>query len=150
MNWQKLYNPIVILLLRSPLHSLMDKSTILITFTGRKSGKKYTVPVSYVRDGDTLLIISQKEHTWWKNLRGGAQVSLFMKGRFLNARGVTFTDTETIANKLLLVLQQFPRYQKRIHIKLDADGQPENLEAFKRFVLDVIIVQLSELVEIAA
>ena len=150
MNLQKLYNPIVIWLLRSPLHGFMDTSTILVTMTGRRSGKKYTVPVSYVRDGDTLLIISQKEHTWWKNLRGGAQVSLFMKGRFLNARGVTFTDTETIANKLLLVLQQFPRYQKRIHIKLDADGQPENPEAFKRFVQDVIIVQLRELVEIAA
>jgi hypothetical protein len=46
MNWQKLYNPIVIWLLRSPLHSLMDKSTILVTITGRKSGKIYTVPVS--------------------------------------------------------------------------------------------------------
>ena len=69
MNWQKLYNPIIILLLCSPLHSLIDKSMMLITLTGRKSGKKYTFPVSYVRDGDTLLMISQREHTWWKNLR---------------------------------------------------------------------------------
>ena len=67
MNWQKLYNPIVIWLLYSPLHSLMDKSTILVTITGRKSGKKYTIPVSYIRDGDTLLVISQREHTWWKS-----------------------------------------------------------------------------------
>ena len=56
MNWQKLYNPIIIWLLRSPLHSLMDKSTILVTITGRKSGKKYTIPVSYMRDGDTLFM----------------------------------------------------------------------------------------------
>src|SRR5947209_13860902 len=80
MNWQKLYNPIVISLLRSPLHSLIDKSTILITLTGRKSGKKYTIPVSYIRDGDKLLMISQREHSWWKNLRGGAQLLFIYKG----------------------------------------------------------------------
>ncbi len=27
MNWQKLYNPFVIALLRSPLHRLLDKNT---------------------------------------------------------------------------------------------------------------------------
>src|SRR5437588_2246769 len=130
MNWQKLYNPIVISLLRSPLHSLIDKSTILITLTGRKSGKKYTIPVSYMRDGDMLLIISQREHSWWKNLLGGAQVSLYMQGHTSKASGEVFTDAEKVANKLLLFLQQFSRYQRLIHIKLAANGQPENWKPF--------------------
>ena len=150
MNWQKLYNPIVILLLHSPLHSLMDKSTILITITGRKSGKKYTIPVSYVRDGDTLMMISQREHSWWKNLRGGAQVTLYLQGRFLKATGEVFTDAETVANKLLLFLRQFPGYQKLIHMKLAANGQPDNPEAFQRIARNMIIVQMKELVEVAA
>ena len=150
MNWQRLYNPIVILLLHSPLHSLIDKSTILITFTGRKSGKKYTIPVSYVRDGDTLMMISQREHSWWKNLSGGAQVTLYMQGRTLKARGEVFTDAETIANKLLLFLQKFPRYQRLIHIKLGPNGQPENPEAFQRFTQSMVIVLMKELVEVAA
>jgi deazaflavin-dependent oxidoreductase (nitroreductase family) len=150
MNWQRLYNPIVILLLHSPLHSFMDKSTILITFTGRKSGKKYTIPVSYVRDGDNLMMISQREHSWWKNLRGGARVTLYMQGHTLKARGEVFTDAETVANKLLLFLQQFPGYQRLIHINLAGNGQPENPEAFQRFAQDMVIVQMKELVEVAA
>ncbi len=150
MNWQKLYNPIVILLLHSPLHSLMDKSTILITITGRKSGKKYTIPVSYVRDGDTLMMISQREHSWWKNLRGGAQVTLYLQGRILKATGEVFTDAETVANKLLLFLRQFPGYQKLMHMKLAANGQPDNPEAFQRIARNMIIVQMKELVEVAA
>ena len=150
MNWQKLYNPIVILLLHSPLHSLMDKGTILITFTGRKSGRNYTLPVSYMRDGDTLLMISQREHNWWKNLRGGAQVALYLKGHTLRARGEVFTDAETVANKLLLFLQQFPGYQRLMHIKLAANGQPENPEAFQRFAQRMVVVQMKELVEVAA
>jgi deazaflavin-dependent oxidoreductase (nitroreductase family) len=150
MNWQKLNNPIVILLLHSPLHSYMDKSTILISFTGRKSGKKYTIPVSFVRDGDYLMMISQREHSWWKNLQGGAEVTLYMQGHILKARGEVFTDAETVANKILLFLRQFPGYQRLIHIKLAANGQPENPEAFQSFAQDMIIVQMKELVEVAA
>ena len=150
MNWQKLYNPIVISLLRSPLHSLMDKSTILVTITGRKSGKNYTIPVPYVHNGDTLMMISQREHSWWKNLRGGAQVTLYLQGRTLKATGEVFTDAETVANKLLLFLRQFPGYQKLMHMKLAANGQPENPEAFQRFARNMVIVQMKELVEVAA
>lgn len=38
MRIQKLYNPLVSWLLRSPLHGVMSKSTMLVTFTGQKSG----------------------------------------------------------------------------------------------------------------
>ena len=64
MNWQKLYNPMVIALLHSPLHPLLDEHTMAITVSGRKSGKLYRFPVSYVRDGETLLVISQQDRTW--------------------------------------------------------------------------------------
>ena len=46
MRWRKLYNPFVGALLRSPLHGFMSNSTMLLTYTGRKSGKTYTTPVS--------------------------------------------------------------------------------------------------------
>jgi F420H(2)-dependent quinone reductase len=150
MNWEKLYNPIVIWLLRSPFHSLIDKSTILITFTGRKSGKTYTIPVSYMRVGDTLMMISRREHKWWKNFRGGIQVTLCLQGRTLKARGDVFTDAEIVASKLLLFLQKFPGYQRLMHMKLATNGQPENPEAFQRFVQSMVIIQMKEMVEVAA
>jgi deazaflavin-dependent oxidoreductase (nitroreductase family) len=150
MNWEKLYNPIVILLLHSPFHSLLDKSTIVITVTGRKSGKTYTMPVSYMRDGDILMMISRREHNWWKNLRGGAQVTLYLQGHTLKARGDVSTDAETVAKKLLMFLRHFPGYQRLMHMKLAADGQPENPEAFQRFVHSMVIIQMRELVEEAA
>ncbi len=150
MNLEKLYNPIVIWLLRSPLHGLIDKSTVLITFKGRKSGKNYAFPVSYVQDGDTLMMISRREHTWWKNFRGGTQVTLCLQGRTLRARGEVFTDAEIIANKLLMFLRNFPGYQRLMHMKLAADGQPEDPEAFQRFVQSMVIIQMKQLVEAAA
>ena len=96
------------------------------------------------------MMISQREHSWWKNLQGGAEVTLYMQGHILKARGEVFTDAETVANKILLFLRQFPGYQRLIHIKLAANGQPENPEAFQRFAQDMIIVHMKELVEVAA
>jgi deazaflavin-dependent oxidoreductase (nitroreductase family) len=147
MNWQKLYNPIVISLLHSPLHRLLDEHTMAITVTGRKSGKRYTFPVSYVREGETLLVISQKERTWWKNLRGGAQVTIFILGHLWQARGETFTETELGATILLQILQGVPAYQRLLHVTLDATGQPENPEAFARLAQDHVVVRLRELTE---
>ncbi len=49
----KVANPFVRLILRSPLHGTMSAGLLLITYHGRKSGKEYTLPVQ-----DTFF------HTW--------------------------------------------------------------------------------------
>lgn len=53
---------------------------MLITFTGRKSGKTYTTPVQYKRRGDTIYVISNRQYIWWKNLQGGAEVTMRIQG----------------------------------------------------------------------
>jgi deazaflavin-dependent oxidoreductase (nitroreductase family) len=150
MNWQKLYNPIVIWLLRSPLHRFLDKNAMLTTITGRKSGKRYTFPVSYIRDGETLLVISQKDRTWWKNLQGGAEVTVYIQGHTLQARGETYTDTEMAAKILLQILQRVPAYQRLLHLPLAANGQPEHPEDLTHLAQEHVIVRMSELTELAA
>ena len=150
MNWQKFYNPIVIALLHSPLHRLLDEQTMTITVTGRKSGRSYTFPVSYVRDGENLLVISQRNRAWWKNLQGGAPVTVFLKARRLQARGETFVDMEMAAKILLVILQQAPAYQRLLHVKLDAAGQPEDSEAFTRLAQEHVVVRIKGLAKLAA
>lgn len=76
-------NPINKAILRSPLHGLMSKSTMLITFQGRKSGKTYTIPVDYHRVAQSITVYSWKKRSWWKNLRGGAPVTVRVRGRDL-------------------------------------------------------------------
>ena len=142
MNWERFYNPIVVSLLHSPLHRLLDEQTMTITVTGRKSGRSYTLPVSYVRDGENLLVISQRNRAWWKNLRGGAPVTVFLKGRRLQANGETFVDMEMAAKILLVILQQAPAYQRLLHVKLDAAGQPENPEAFAHLAQEHVVVRI--------
>ena len=50
------FNPVARLLLATPFHSLMSGRLMLLSFTGRKTGRLYTRPVSYVRVGDSLLV----------------------------------------------------------------------------------------------
>ncbi|MCJ7568900.1 MAG: hypothetical protein MUO58_15330 [Anaerolineales bacterium] len=64
-----LFNTIVIWLLQSPFHGLMSRNTVLIEYEGRKTGKRYFVPVNCVRvageDGDHLLITSERGGRTW-------------------------------------------------------------------------------------
>ena len=57
--------------LRSPLHGMLSNGMMLITVTGRKTGKKYTTPVEYFREDGNLWVMTSRDRTWWKNLKAG-------------------------------------------------------------------------------
>jgi len=61
------FNPVTRFLLATPLHSLMSGRLMLLSFTGRRTGRSYTTPVSYVRLGDSLLVPGGGG--WWRTSR---------------------------------------------------------------------------------
>jgi deazaflavin-dependent oxidoreductase (nitroreductase family) len=75
-------NPVVRALLRSPAHGLVSGHLALITVTGRRSGRTYTFPVGYHRDGDvvTIGIDWPDRKRWWRNLREPAPVEIRLRG----------------------------------------------------------------------
>lgn len=62
------------------LQRMIGKSVALISFTGTKSGLRYSFPVSYSRDGDTVTILTDASRRWWRNLVGGVPVGLRLAG----------------------------------------------------------------------
>jgi hypothetical protein len=90
-------NPLMKALLRSPLHGLRSGRLALITVTGRKSGREYTFPTGYERDGDTVTITVSwpDQKVWWRNLRdGGAPVRLRLKGEERSGHAVAHGDPD--------------------------------------------------------
>jgi hypothetical protein len=88
-------NPAIRLLLRSPLHRLASRQLALITVTGRRSGREFTFPVGYRRDGDVVKVPVgwPQRKVWWRNLRGdGAPVRLRIRGRDHTGHGVARGD----------------------------------------------------------
>jgi deazaflavin-dependent oxidoreductase (nitroreductase family) len=79
-------NPLLRIVLSSPLHPLLSRSLALITVTGRKSGRAYTFPVGYTQEGDrvTIGVGWPERKLWWRNLRGGAPVRVRLRGTVRN------------------------------------------------------------------
>jgi len=125
------FNSIITWLLRSPFHSFASKSMMLISFTGRKSGNQYSIPVNYhlVSDeqGEYLITTSFRQRTWWRNLRGGGPVIVRLKGRDLPATSEVIDDDQGVANLLLSYLKREPRLARYMGVHMDTDGQP-NIE----------------------
>ena len=73
----KTVNRITRPLLRSPAHGVLSDKLLLLTFTGRKTGRRFSIPMNYTEQGDKILLVPQspERKTWWRNLRGeGAPV----------------------------------------------------------------------------
>jgi len=82
---RRLVNPTVGLLLRSPLHRLLSGGLMLISVTGRRSGRTYTTPVQYVRANEDLYVITRRGRGWWRNVGRETPVRLRLAGRTLDA-----------------------------------------------------------------
>jgi len=82
---------------RTPLHSLVSGRYMLITVTGRKTGKIYETPVEYTLQGQTVTVITQQAYQWWKNLIGGAKVKLILRGKPVEGVAVPSTDIVAVS-----------------------------------------------------
>jgi hypothetical protein len=97
--WNRSGNRLIAGLLRSPLHPLVSRRLMLITVTGRRTGREHTLPVMYTRSGEVLTVpvMWPERKLWWRNLRDGAPVSVRLNGRELraHAEAIAGTDGET-------------------------------------------------------
>ena len=86
-----LINSLVTTVLRSPWHGMMSPRLLLLTFTGRKSGKEYTTPMRYAREGETLRLKVPIQYSWWKNLRERPAVRVLLRGQMRTGRAEIFS-----------------------------------------------------------
>jgi deazaflavin-dependent oxidoreductase (nitroreductase family) len=135
------FNPIMKWLLRSPFHGTIDKSTLVIRYRGRKSGKVYETPVNYVQDGNNLIITSYRQRTWWRNLMGGASADVILKGKERHGTAEAYHQDEDVAHYLSVYLQKLPQYAKYFQVNLDHEGLPDQNEV-RRAARERVIVRV--------
>ena len=134
-------NVIMRLLLRSPLHFVLSRSLMLITFTGRNSGRQFTTPVRYFRDGETVRSFTSAEGQWWRNLRGGADVVLRIEGRDAPYHATPVENTpEEVKKWLRYYLDLFPQDAAYHDIRLNRDKSPVS-EDLERASQNAILVE---------
>jgi hypothetical protein len=116
---------------------------MLITFTGRKSGRTFTTPVRYVETDGIIRCFTASENKWWRNLRGGAEVVLRIRGKDMAYQAIAIEDNpEEVRKWLVYYLGLFPQDAAYHDIKLNADKTlvEKDLEAASH---NAIVVQAS-------
>jgi hypothetical protein len=119
-------------LLSLPFATPLSRNLMLVRYTGRKTGKTYRQPVSYVSDGDALL--TPGGGRWTRNLAGGRPARLRLRGRDVPARPELVTDPAETGRLLGVIAEKNPRAATFIPIPRLPDGRldPDMLRAALR------------------
>lgn len=127
--------------LRSPFHGLLSKGMMLITVTGRKTGRKYTTPVGFFREDGYLWVLTSRNRTWWKNLQGGAPVSLLLQREPVSATAEPQLEAKTVEMLLCEYIRHIPQAARSMGIRVEA-GQA-NAEDITRVAKERLFVRMS-------
>jgi hypothetical protein len=128
----RIVNPLVKLILRSPAHSLLSGSLVLLTYRGLRSGRFHSLPVMYVRRNNDLFVFAAqpRDKKWWRNLHAPAAVELVLYGRRLRARAqVILSDHSAISLAWAAYLAKFPKAaaasaaNEPVFVKIELTGE---------------------------
>ncbi|GAA3501768.1 mycobacterial cell wall protein Rv0580c [Streptomyces prasinosporus] len=114
----------------------------LLHFTGRRSGRPYTVPAGVHRLGEALVVATGS--AWRHNFAGGADGELTWRGRRTPVRFVLVTDAERTARGYLELYERYgDAAERRLGIAVTgepAPGHDEFSDAVTRCGLSLIEV----------
>jgi deazaflavin-dependent oxidoreductase (nitroreductase family) len=93
---------------------------LLLTTTGRKSGKTRTVPVGFLRDGSDYVIIASnaglpQNPAWFLNLKSHPEATIQVKRQHIQVKAETANPEKRreLWARLMEVAPGYGRYQKR-------------------------------------
>jgi F420H(2)-dependent quinone reductase len=112
-----------------PVATPLGKRLMLAYVVGRRTGRIYRQPVSYVRDGDALL--TPGGGRWKLNLRPGERVRLRLRGRDVMARAELIGDPDEVDRLLGVIYAANRAASSFVGIARGPDGRlnPEQLGA---------------------
>ena len=120
---QGLVNRVIRGLLRTPLVSrLAGRRLVTVYVVGRKSGRRYAVPVAYTRHEGDLLIGTP--FGWGRNLRSGEAVAIRLKGRRRLTDVQVLTEEHDVTDAYAVMARDNHAFAKFNGIGFDPAGNP--------------------------
>lgn len=138
-------NTVVAGLSETPLHRLFSHQVLVLRFVGRRSGKGYAIPVSYLVADDstqTLLCMTDVSGVWWKNLIETGVIEVSWKGqRQRVAVEVVMADPDAIQAALGAFCRASAISAFFAGVKMD-DGTPDT-ETLAAAAAEHVLIRLS-------
>ena len=121
-------NPLMRMLLGSPLHGVLGDSFLVLHLTGRKTGRRYNIPVGYVDMEGRLAVVTVAR--WRVNLRGGADVEVTRHGRLRPVHALLDEDPASVAVSYQAMIDRIgpTKAQRQLGIKLPGGRAPTAVE----------------------
>lgn len=137
----RVLNRVLLFALPTPLGVPMRKAVLVLRFTGRRTGRRYDVPVTAHRGDDSLMVLTSAP--WRVNFRGGRDVDVTYDGRTTPMRGVLVEYARTVAETYLRQIEELGlrQAQRQLGIKITVARVPtldELVAAVEREHLSVI------------
>jgi deazaflavin-dependent oxidoreductase (nitroreductase family) len=101
----------------------IGRKLILLYVFGRKSGKRYAIPIAYMEHDGKVLIGTQ--FGWSRNLRTGDPIQVRYKGRLRSADVEVVENAERVADLYTLMCRDNHAFAKFHNIGFDAKGEPD-------------------------
>ena len=131
-------------MLRTPgIQRLVGRSTALLTFTGRTSGRQITTPVSYLERGGRIVVTGHHTRQWIRNIAANPRVELRLQGRVRSGTATVLDDPDAALDDFVAVLEAQPAVARLSDVAIDDAGHADRAAA--REVLDYTRVVSIEL-----
>ncbi len=126
-------NPILGLLLRTPVLGSAGKQLMVVTVAGRKTGRRYSIPLSAHRIDDNLYALTGAP--WKHNFRGGATAEVLYRGKTTRMNGELIQDRAVVADLFRRCAESYgvKSAQRMLGLKF-RDGRIPTLQEFTEAV----------------
>ncbi len=103
-------NFVVVSISKSLFHPLISKSILVLKFQGRKTGKKYLIPVSYCEySKQQLVCVTDRPNIWWRNLISVDEIEILFRGKMLKASVEVESENDELIKAHLAALCEHSR-----------------------------------------
>lgn len=111
-------------ILHSPLHRLASNRFLILAFTGRTSGKPYSLVVAYWPQRDHIDVLCLT--AWWKNLAvPGARARVLFRGQWAEVTPKVHHGDETVIAVYRRVLEQSPAMRRMVDLDRPPSALPD-------------------------
>lgn len=90
------------------LQRMVGREVALLGYTGHKTGERYTIPVSYQRERDTVTVVTKRRRNWWRNFQTPREVELRLAGDTYTGKAQVKTGDEEILDFMTEYLARRP------------------------------------------
>ena len=127
-RFQKFALSLQVFLLRRGWMGPAGDFLMAITTTGRKTGSTFTIPISYLRDGDDIIALNPGNSNWYRNVLANGQAVIEVKGQRMPVSGSLVEEEAERQRIYNLHRQGDPKIFERI-FKIHPDASEEQLQA---------------------